>query len=261
MSLLKVNNLSLGYGSKTIFSSIDIEEESGKVIALLGSNGRGKSTLLRTLAGLEPIFCGEVLYNGVAQKLMSREQMSSTVAFVSPTIQRAEYLSVEGMLSINTYHRTNWLGTITEAEHSRILKSLSRVGLLGFEKRECNSLSDGEYQRVTIAGALVQDSRVILLDEPTAFLDIANKFLISKLLKEIAHTENKLVVFSTHDLRLAMEVCDKLWVMTPEGFFGGTPSELSVSKEGKCIIERMFDLPGVKFDTALKSFILEEDEK
>ncbi len=262
MHLLEVNNLSLGYGSETIFSNIDIQEDSGKIIALLGSNGRGKSTLLRTLAGLEPIFSGEIFYDSVPLKKMNREQMSSMVSFVAPTIQKTEYLSVEGMLSINTYHRTNWLGTLTEKEKERIAGSLDRVGLQGFLQRECNSLSDGEYQRVTIAGALVQDSKIILLDEPTAFLDIANKFLISRLLKQIAHSENKLVIFSTHDLRLAMEICDKLWVMTPDGFFTGTPSELSSSSndDSKCVIERMFNVSGVHFDPKIKSFILSEDE-
>lgn len=259
MSLLKINNLMLGYGSKVIFSDINTEEESGQIIALLGSNGRGKSTLLRTVAGLEPIYEGEILLGGTQSQTLSREDKSKLIAFVSPTVERAEYLSVEGMLSINTYHRTNWLGSLNSSEKDKITSALEEVGLKGFEKRTCNSLSDGEYQRVTIAGALVQDSRIILLDEPTAFLDIANKFLISRLLSKIAHKENKLVIFSTHDLRLAMEVCDKLWVMTGDGFYTGTPSELTMKNNGKGVIERMFDVEGVKFDSSLKSFVMEPD--
>lgn len=261
MSLLKINNLSLGYGSKVIFSGINSEENGGRIIALLGSNGRGKSTLLRTIAGLEGIYDGEILLDGAPSQTLTREQKSKLIAFVSPTVERAEYLTVEGMLSINTYHRTNWLGSLSAAEKERIHGALEEVGLEGFESRSCNSLSDGEYQRVTIAGALVQDSRIILLDEPTAFLDIANKFLISRLLSRIAHKENKLVIFSTHDLRLAMEVCDKLWVMTSDGFYTGTPSDLTAQGNGKGVIERMFDVEGVEFDPALKSFVIQLQQK
>ena len=120
------------------------------------------------------------------------------------------------------------------------------MGLEGFSQRDCTSLSDGEYQRATIAGALVQDSRIILLDEPTAFLDIANKFLVTRLLKKIAHKGNgrKLIIFSTHDLQLALQVCDRLWVMASDGFYTGTPHQMIESGR----IEKMFDVEGVSFD-------------
>ena len=258
MSLLKINNLTLGYGEKVIFPEINIEEDRG-------SNGRGKSTLLRTIASLEQIYTGEILFDGKPLKSYNRKQMSELVSFVSPIVERADYLSVEGMLSINAYHRTNWLGTLTPKERDRIMEALRQVGMESFIDRSCNSLSDGEYQRITIAGALVQDSQIILLDEPTAFLDIANRFMVTRLLAKIAHVEKKLLIFSTHDLSLAMEICDKLWVMTPDKLYSDTPKNLiagasSAGGEG-CILEKMFELEGVEFDHTTSSFVLKNYAK
>lgn len=252
MALLQIEDLSLGYGSKTIFKDINASEEEGCLISLLGSNGRGKSTLLRTIARLEEIYepsKGKILYNGKEASAYSKKEMSQMVSFVSPVTERAPYLKVKDLVSINSYYRTDWMGSISKSEEEKILKALKMVGLEGFEERECTSLSDGEFQRATIAGAIVQDSRIILLDEPTAFLDIANKYLITGLLKTIA--EKKLIIFSTHDLQLALQVCDRLWVMTSEGFFCGSPAQLTENGQ----IEKMFDVEGVRFDKEKQSFV------
>ena len=260
MSLLKINNLSLGYGEKRIFSGINACEDDGCLIALLGSNGRGKSTLLRTVAGLDNIWNSSenkdtsVLYDGKPLNEYSRKETSALVSFVSPLSDRTKYLSVKDMVAISSYWRTNWIGASNPEEEKRIEEALEMVGLKGFSGRDCTSLSDGEYQRATIAGALVQDSRIILLDEPTAFLDVANKFLVTRLLKNIAHRDQdkKLIIFSTHDLQLALQICDKLWVMTSDGFFTGTPDQMIEC--GK--IEKMFDVEGVKFDRQKMMFNL-----
>ena len=255
MALLSISNLCLGYGEKEIFSGINAVENQGQLIALLGSNGRGKSTLLRTVAGLEEIWNasgqGEILYDGKPLKDYSRKEVSSLVSFVSPLSQRAGYLKVRDFVGINSYFRTNWLGMTDSEEEERIVKALEMVGLSGFEDRYCTSLSDGEFQRATIAGALVQDSRIILLDEPTAFLDVANKFLITRLLKRIAEESGKLIIFSTHDLQLSLQMCSRLWVMTSEGFFSGETADIL----GNGKIEKMFDVEGVRFDKGKMMFV------
>lgn len=258
--LISIENLSLGYGDREIFSGISVAEERGNLVALIGSNGRGKSTLLRTIAGLEPIFsppgkrCGRVSFKGRELADYSKRELGSLVSFVGTGSEKAEYLSVGDMVGLNAYYRTGWTGRPDENERRKIAEALELVGLKGFGKRDCRSLSDGEYQRATIAGAIVQESGIILLDEPTAFLDVANKFLITKLLKEISE-KGKLIVFSTHDLRLAMQICGRLWVMAEDGFHSGTPRELA----DKGVMEMIFSMPGVRFDRQSCSFVFVEE--
>ena len=128
------------------------------------------------------------------------------------------------------------------------------MGLAGFENRNSFELSDGEYQRATIAAAIVQDSRIIILDEPTAFLDIANRFNITQLLQKIAHEWGKLIIFSTHDLQLAIDMCDKIWLMTADRFYDNTPHQLM-----DCgAFEKLFDDPRMVFNKTTRSFEMKQ---
>ncbi len=253
--LLDIKNLTLGYGSKIIFSNITAAEQGGTLIALLGSNGRGKSTLLRTIAALEPLYGanGQVLYNGKEAAYLTKEQMSKTVCFVTPLIERTEYLSVKDLVATGSYFRTNWVGSLGREEEQRIEEALAAVGLESFGQRRCKSLSDGEFQRATIAAALVQNSEIILLDEPTAFLDIANKYQITKMLREIAKEQGKLIIFSTHDLQLALQLCNRLWIMGYDGFYCGATQELI----DKGVADKIFSIEGVKFNQEKMSFTFE----
>lgn len=250
-SLLRANDLSIGFKENLLFRSINIEESAGNIIALIGSNGRGKSTLLKTLANLEKQIDGDITINGENINNLSSRRLSELITFVSPVSERVQYLKVEDMLSINCYHRTNWIGSLNEEEKNKIKSALKLVGLDGFATRNCNSLSDGEFQRATIAGAIVLNSKIIMLDEPTAFLDVPNKLLITKLLRDIAHSKDKLIIFSTHDIKLAMDYCDRLWIMTPDNFYSGTPEELIKDN----IPDKMFLERGIRFNPDEKNFI------
>ncbi|MBR5855983.1 MAG: ABC transporter ATP-binding protein [Bacteroidales bacterium] len=264
-SLLEIKSLTLGFSNdkekKVIFENINATASEGEFIALIGSNGRGKSTLLKTIAGIQPIFeakennpklnnRGEILFNNRKISDFSNKELSQMISFVASHTERANHLTVKDMLSINCYYKTNWLGTITEDDNLRITRALEMVGLQGFEERNSYGLSDGEYQRATIAAAIVQDSSIIILDEPTAFLDIANRFTITKLLQEISHKTGKLIIFSTHDLQLAIDMCDKIWLMTSEGFHNDTPS--AIMEKGA--FEKLFSNPNMHFNKATRSF-------
>ena len=266
-NLIKIENLALGFDNgkseKIIFENINASASAGELIALIGSNGRGKSTLLKTLAGLQPVFCrrgnsfgstGEapdtILYAGKAIAEYSHKELSQMISFVASHTERANHLTVKDMLSINCYYKTNWLGTITESDNKRISEALAMVGLEGFEQRNSFGLSDGEYQRATIAAAIMQDSSIIILDEPTAFLDIANRFIITKLLQEIAHKTGKLIIFSTHDLQLAIDMCDKIWLMATDGFYDSTP--VSLMESGA--FEKLFTNSNMRFNKDTRSF-------
>lgn len=256
--LLEIRNLALGFrngkSEKVIFRDINAGAHAGEIIALIGPNGKGKSTLLRTLVGLQRIFDpqknGTILYKGEEIRNFSNKELSEMIAFVSSRTERTNHLSVRDMLSINCYYKTNWLGNITETDNERISRALEMVGLAGFEERNSFDLSDGEYQRATIAAAIVQDSQIIILDEPTAFLDIANRFLITKLLQEIAGQWGKLVIFSTHDLQLAIDMCDKIWLMAGDRFYDDSPQKLM-----DCgAFDRLFDDKRMSFNKTTKSF-------
>ena len=270
-ALLDIRALKLGFKdgnvTKVIFNRIDASASAGEIVALIGSNGRGKSTLLRTLTGLQPVFCeaaaganpvsgaadgetGRILYSGKQIEEFSNKELSQLISFVSSRTERANHLSVKDMLSINCYYKTNWLGNITDSDSNKISQALELVGLAGFENRNSFELSDGEYQRATIAAAIVQDSKIIILDEPTAFLDIANRFIITQLLQKIAHEWGKLIIFSTHDLQLAIDMCDKIWLMTAEKFYDNTPHQLM-----DCgAFEKLFDDPRMVFNKTTRSF-------
>lgn len=252
--LVRIKDLSLGFSNgkfeKTIFAGISAEAVCGEIVALIGSNGRGKSTLLRTLAGLQKIFSGSIVYDGKGIGSFSSKELSRMIAFVSSRTERANHLSVRDMLGINCYYKTNWLGQIAEEDSKRISRALEMVGLAGFEERNSFDLSDGEYQRATIAAAIVQDSKIIILDEPTAFLDIANRFIITRLLHDIAHNWGKLIIFSTHDLQLAIDMCDKIWLMAYDGFHCSTPQTLMDNGA----FEKLFEDSRMVFNKTTRSF-------
>lgn len=254
-NIVEIKSLNLcvkeGKEEKVIFSDINAAACSSQFIALIGANGKGKSTLLKTISGILPN-CGggEILFRNKAIESYGRKERSSLLAFVGANNPRAKNLTVRGVLSINRYYKTNWLGSIKQEDEKRISEALEMVSLAGFEERDSSVLSDGEYQRVTIAGAIAQDTEAIILDEPTAFLDIANRFLITRLLRDIAHKSNKCIIFSTHDLQTAIQMCDKIWVMAGDGFYDDTPEKLMEQD----IFNKIFDGQRIVFNRTTRSF-------
>lgn len=259
---LEIRSLELKVGSgresRVIFSGIDAVAEKSQFIALVGANGKGKSTLLKTISGILPKYGdGEILFAGKPLEEYLTRERSEIFSFVGAGSPRARHLSVRGLMSINRYYRTNWLGTIKAEDMQQISKALEMVSLPGFEERDSSVLSDGEYQRVTIAAAIAQDTECIILDEPTAFLDIANRFLITKLLRDIAHKSGKCVIFSTHDLQSALQMCDKIWVMAGDGFYDDTPRQLMEHD----VFNKIFDRREIVFDKVTRSFETTDDRQ
>lgn len=220
-----LSDVSLGFRlrggrRKILFEHISGTAEAGELVALIGGNGRGKSTLLRILAGLGSPLSGEI----------SVAYPRREIAYVPSHTPRTRHFSVMDLLSTACYDRSDWLGNIGPDDERKILEALDLVGLRGFARRDSAELSDGEFQRVTLAAAWVRGSSVILLDEPTAFLDIANKVMIAGLLRELAHRYGKTVVFSTHDLQPALKNCDRVWLMGYDGFYDKRGPEAPLEK-------------------------------
>ncbi len=249
-NVLEIENLSLGY-DKTIYSGIDATACRGDMIALIGANGTGKSTLLRSISGILPYREGSISIFGKTIDQYKKGRLSGKVSFLPSRNYKTKNYSLFDMLSASCYQRSNWIGSISPEDTTLIYKTMDKVGLSGFAERDITTLSDGEFQRASIAGSLVQNSPLILLDEPTAFLDIANKIIITRLLKEISTSEKKTILFSTHDLPQAIKSCDKIWIMGYNGFEDGTPEELI--KKGA--FDNIFKDSGLKFDTSLYTYI------
>lgn len=223
---IELKGLCIGYAGTEIYGNITAHADKGEMICLIGANGKGKSTLLKTIAGLQNKISGEILLNGKDDSFFNKKERSTLISFLPPRFPRIPNLKVMDIMGINCYHKSNWIGQIKDSEKKAITEALGMTGLAGFENRDSSKLSDGELQRCMIAGSLVKDSEIILFDEPTAFLDISNKFHISYLLKKLAYEKNKCIIFSSHDLQVSLDVSDRIWIMGNAGFTEGSPSEV-----------------------------------
>lgn len=209
--MIRLDNISLSYGSRTILRDVSLHLDKGEFCALVGRNGAGKSTLLRALTSNN-----NTLLEGTPIGKLSPEKMAQKVAIVTTERIRIENLSVEDLVAMGRAPYTNWVGHLQDIDREIVSKAIEAVGMSDFAKRDSSSLSDGELQRAMIARAIAQQTPIILLDEPTAFLDIPTRFEVCRLLADLAHKEGKTILFSTHDLDSAMPVCDSVAIIDGE---------------------------------------------
>lgn len=225
--ILSARQLIIGYDGQPIQQPLDLEVQAGEMICILGSNGCGKSTLLRTLAGLQDKLGGSLTIQGKNADKLNDTDKAKLFSLVLTDKVELENTTVFEMVALGRYPHSSWLGGLSEADKKAITKSIEMVRLT--DKSECffNCLSDGEKQRVMIAKALAQDTPLILLDEPTAHLDLPNRVKIMLLLRQLAHDTQRSVLISSHELDLALQTADKIWLMQPQkGICCGTPDEL-----------------------------------
>lgn len=227
--IISIRKLTLGYGGrkdyKKLFSEVSLEIPQGELISLLGRNGTGKSTLLRAIVGLIKPLSGELFINGGSVAKLSAEDRAKLLSFVSTDTVKVHGFSVWDVVALGRSPYTNWIGRLTDEDRAKVSEALQAVHMETFAEKNIDTLSDGERQRVMIARALAQDTPVILLDEPTAFLDIPNKYEIAKLLKKLSLEMGKSIIYSTHDLNVAMKLSDKMIIIDNGEFLTGTPSE------------------------------------
>lgn len=242
---IELHDVTLGYGTRVLMSEANVGFGWGELTALIGRNGTGKSTLLRTIAALAKPQRGTITIGGVDASQLSMREVASRIAFVSTEDVREQNLHVWDVVSLGRAPYTNWVGRLTEEDKAKVRESLRLVGMEEFATAAMDSLSDGERQRVMIARALAQDTPIILLDEPTAFLDLPNKYEICLLLKKLAHKEGKCILFSTHDLSIAIELCDTIAVIEGGKFHYGT-SQMLID-EG--VMQRIFNNAQIEFDS------------
>ena len=240
---MELEQLRIGW-KVVLFGPVSTRIFPGSLIGLFGRNGIGKSTLLRTMAGLQPAVDGKIILMGRELHKQKPAQIAKQLAFVPSRPIRVPRLSLADMVGLGRYGYTNWIGAEQQQDKDSIHKALEVTELTHLAARDASTLSDGELQRASIARSLVQDTPLIFLDEPTAFLDMGNKYKIVYLLKQLAQTGQKGIVFSTHDLSLALQVCDILWIMEDREFHAHPPEILIQSGT----FDRLFSADGLVFD-------------
>lgn len=229
--IISVLSASIGYRRKAGIIKVVKEEISlhalkGELVALIGGNGVGKSTLLRTIAGFQPTIGGHVLVKGKEVNSYREKELALIMSFVSTEIIRVSNLTVFDLISLGRYPHTNWSGKLTDEDRHIVEEAIEMVGLKGFENKMVNNISDGERQKTMIARTLAQDTDIIVLDEPTAFLDLSNKYEIVHILHRLANEKGKTIIFSTHDLTTAIAESDRIWLMLENSTEEGSPEDL-----------------------------------
>ena len=250
--MIQLSNISLAFGERTLIEGATTRFECGEMVALLGRNGTGKSTLLRAIAKLGDIAEGEILVDGKSIADIDIRQFARLVAFVNTERIDIDSMRAYGLVAIGRSPYTDWMGRLTKEDREIIERSMQITGVDKLADRMVETLSDGECQRVMIARALAQDSPVILLDEPTAFLDLPNRYELCMLLSRLAHNEGKLIVFSTHELDIALTLADSIALVdTPRLVHMPTSKMISSGN-----LERLFNSEHISFDAATKAIKL-----
>ena len=229
MNILKTENLTIGYGAKAVQRGLNLEAQARDLICLTGTNGSGKSTLLRTLAGLQPALGGKVMIANKDIASLNVHQRSTLFSLVLTDDIDIERLTVRELVAMGRFPYTNWAGSLSKKDDEIIDKALKDVHLSHKADSMINHISDGEKQRAVIAKALTQDTPLVLLDEPTAHLDLPNRIEIMLLLRRLSVSTGKSFILSTHELDLALQMADKIWLMTPSGVEIGMPEDLMLT--------------------------------
>lgn len=232
--MLTLKNLTTGYGRTPISRNLCATLPAGTLTALLGANGTGKSTLLRTIAGLQPPLRstaggaeGSIAWQGKNVCGLPPRALARLMSVVLTLRPATGTLTASEVIELGRIPHGKLLGGVSDEDRRQVERAMQLTDTLPFRNRPIGRLSDGERQRVLIAKALAQNTPLILLDEPTAFLDFTGKAATLRLLARLAHEEGKTVLVSTHDVELALALCDRLWLLGGGGITEGTPRELA----------------------------------
>src|SRR5574344_3086909 len=220
-SAISINDLCIGYKEKdnikTVCNLLNASLPEGSLTCLIGVNGSGKSTLLRTLAGFLPPVSGNAYIHGSDIKKMTYHQKAKAIGIVLTEKPDIQHFSARAILSLGRSPYTGFFDKLTDEDNRIIDDSINKIGINDIKDRLVDTLSDGERQKVMIAKVLAQQTPVILLDEPTAFLDYPSKVEVLSLLYSLAHNMNKSILLSTHDLGTALPISDEIWLMSNQG--------------------------------------------
>jgi iron complex transport system ATP-binding protein len=254
--ILHTENLTIGYPNRkaspvVVAENIAVGLHPGELVCLLGPNGAGKSTLMRTLAGMQAPLNGRIFLNQQDIKQLTARQMARHLSVVLTEPLNAGMLTAWDLVALGRHPYTNWSGKLTPVDETAVQQAIAAVGATQLAQRHVHTLSDGERQKIMIARALAQEPNVMLLDEPTAFLDLPRRVEVMHILRQLARESQRAILLSTHDLDLALRNADKIWLLPKGGSLQvGTPEELVLNGS----FEAAFQADGVQFDPETGSF-------
>ena len=248
MTALRAIELAVGYSARAsrtvVLEGLNLTVAAGELVGLLGPNGIGKSTLLRTLSKVQPALAGSIEIDGVSFERLSSAELARRIGVVLTERPAIGALPAYRLVELGRYPHVNWLGQLTAHDHDVVDWAIDSVSVRHLIGRDSNTLSDGERQRFMIARALAQEPSVLLLDEPTAFLDVASRVELMGLLRRLARDEGLAVILSTHDLELALRMADTVWLIGPDRFLhSGVPEDLILAGT----VERVFSAKTIQF--------------
>lgn len=254
MSILRADHLAIGYKARpnvVVAHDLTLALKSGELVCLLGPNGAGKSTLMRTLAGMQAPLDGHVILLGDPISTLKPSELARRLSIVLTGRVSTGLLTGYGLVALGRHPYSSWTGRLSRHDEAVIRWAVNAVGAEELAPRRVLELSDGERQKLMIARALAQEPDVILLDEPTAFLDLPRRVEMMRLLRHLAEETGRAILVSTHDLDLALRSAHKLWLMPRGGHLEvGTPEDLIL----KGAFESAFRAEGVTFDPQTGAF-------
>lgn len=255
-NILSTSNLSIGYKTKsattTIAENLNLNLQQGKLIALIGANGIGKSTLLRTITGIQKPISGTVLLNEKNIHELDALTLAQNLSVVLTEKLPPSNLTVWELIALGRQPYTNWIGKLTEEDIAKINEAIELTQIGHLAQKKHYEISDGQLQKVLIARALAQDTPIIILDEPTTHLDLSHKVSVFKLLKKLSQETQKCILFSTHDIDLAIQLSDEMIIMTPDNVIQDDPCSLIT----KGSFNALFKDEHIQFDGEKGKFVI-----
>jgi iron complex transport system ATP-binding protein len=252
--IVETADLAIGYRTRnrvnTIMSNLSLQARQGELVALIGRNGTGKSTLLRTIVGLQSVLDGMVKLAGTELQEIDSSLLPRIVSFTSTEPVAVRNILVRDVVALGRFPYTNWIGTMTAADEEAVTEALEATDIISLAGRSIDNISDGERQRTLIARSLAQDTGLLVMDEPTAFLDLPSRYGIVSLLRKLTREKSKCVIYSTHDLDTAINEADRIWLMTGEGVANGAPEDMILQGN----IAKAFESPLLSFSSSNGTF-------
>lgn len=256
--VVSATGLSIGYHHKketnVIAGGINLSLKKGELIALIGANGIGKSTLLRTLTAIQKPLEGLISLNGTDLHNYPAKDLAQNLAVVLTESLPPSNLTVFELVALGRQPYTNWLGRLTDEDIAQVNKAIELTQITHLADKKHYEISDGQLQKVLIARALAQDTPLIILDEPTTHLDLLHKVSLLRLLKKLTAETGKCILYSTHDLDLALQLSNEIIVMTPGQVVQDTPQNLIVNKA----FDALFNDDSIYFDTVKGGFVVKD---